>query len=138
MFSPTLKVLISVKGGLISNTAHASSSNEINIATTGRDSVHVMIIDIALANALIHRKSASFEHLVRNMSALKLLHTSSQLIHVMIHQLPVDTIYLLQEAQSLYTFVQNWVIAVATLEPQAFLGGKMDKVTKYMSNEPAN
>ena len=76
MFCPTLKVLISLRGEKISKLTHAVSANGIKIATIGKDSIPVSIIDIVPANALIHRKASSFEHLVRTVSTLKGLHTS--------------------------------------------------------------
>ena len=93
-------------------------------------------MDIAPANTMIYRKSASFKHLVWAVSTLKGLHTSSKLIHFMIQKIPVDTIYALQEAQSLSTSVKNWVIGVTTLELQELIDGNMDKVMTEMSNEP--
>ena len=137
MFYPTLKLLNSLKGGLILNPAHASSSNGMNISAIGKDSIPKSIMDIAPANALIRRKAASFENLVWTVSKLKVLHTSSELIHFVIQKLPVETISALQEAQIVSTSVQNWVIDVATLKPQAFLDGNMEEVTTDMSIEPA-
>ena len=122
---------------LISNTSHTASTNAMNIATIGKDSVTVSIMDIAPANALIHRKSALFEHLVRTVSTLKGLNTSSELIHLMRQDLPVDTRYRLQEAQSVSNSVRDWVIGIATLEPQAFLDVNMDEVTIDLRNKPA-
>ena len=88
------------------------------------------------ANAPIHRKSTSFDNIVRTLSTLKGLHNSYKLIHFMIQKIPVDTIYALQEAQSLSTSVQNWLIGVTTLELQELIDGNMDKVMTEMSNEP--
>ena len=122
---------------LISNTSHTASTNAMNIATIGKDSVTVSIMDIAPANALIQRKSALFEHLVRTVSTLKGLNTSSELIHFMRQDLPVDTRYRLQEAQSVSNSVRDWAIGIATLEPQAFLDVNMDEVTIDLRNKPA-
>ena len=77
MLSPTLKVLISLKGKSIYNPTHTVSANDMNIVTTGKDSVPVSIVDIAPASNLIHQKDASFEHLVQTVSKLKGLRTSS-------------------------------------------------------------
>ena len=114
-------MLIFLKRFPVPNSRHTASANGMKIATIGKDSVPVLIMDIAPANALIHRKFASFKHLVQTVSTLKGLHTSSEFIHFMSQHLPVETIYALQEAQSMYTSVQNWVIGVATLKPPAFL-----------------
>ena len=110
----------------------------MNIATIGKDSVPMSIMDIAPANAPIHQKAASFEHLVWTVSTLKGLHTSSKFIHFMSQQLYMDTSSTILEAQSVSTSVRNWAIGVATLKPQAFLDGNMDEVTTKMSNVPAN
>ena len=88
-----LKVLICFKGKPILKPAHASSINEIKIANIGKYSVPISIIDIAPANALIHSKSAFFEHLVWTVSTLKGLHTSSEFIHFMSQHLPVETMH---------------------------------------------
>ena len=79
--SPTLKVLNSFKGKSISNPPHTVSANGMKIATIGKDSVPVSIMNIAPANDLIHRKAASFDHLVRKVSTIKVLHTFSELIY---------------------------------------------------------
>ena len=34
--------------------------------------------------------------------------------------------------------VQDWMLCIDNIKPQAFLNGDMDEVTTYMSNEPAN
>ena len=65
----------------LSNPAYTASANGMNITNIGNDSVPVSIMDIAPTNDLIHRKAASFEHLVRTMSTLKGLYNSSELIH---------------------------------------------------------
>ena len=137
LLSPTLKVLISLKGKLLSNPAHTASTNVMDISTIGKDPVPVYIMEIAPANALIHRKAASFEHLVWTVSTLNGLHISSKSIHLIIQKLSVDTISALQEAQSVYNSLRDCVICIATLEPQVFLHGNMDEVTIDMSNEPA-
>ena len=129
-----LKVLICFKGKPILKPAHASSINEIKIAKIGKESVPISIIDIAPANALIHSKSALFEHLVWTVSTLKGLHNASELIHFMSQELLVDNSSTLQEVQSLSTSIQKWVVGVAALEPQAFLDGNMDESTTYMNN----
>ena len=64
MLSPTLKVLISLKGKPVLNPAHTASAHGINIAIIGEGSAHVSIMGIAPANALIHSKCESFEHTV--------------------------------------------------------------------------
>ena len=56
----------------------------------------------------------------------------------MIQKIPVDTSSSLQESQSVSTSVQNWVISIATLEPQAFLISNMDEVTTDTSKKPSN
>ena len=55
----------------------------------------------------------------------------------MIQQLYVDTSSALQEAQSVSNYVQDRMICIPTIEPQAFLDGNMDEVMIYMSNKPA-
>ena len=105
MLSPTLKVLIPLKGEPLSNPAHTKSDNGTKISTIGKDSVPISIMDITPANALIHRKYASFEHLVRTLSTLKGLYNSSKLIHFMSQKLPVETSSALQEAQSVSSSV---------------------------------
>ena len=94
-------------------------------------------MDISPENALIHRKAASFEHLVWTVSMLKGFHTSSKLINLMIHQLPLDTIPTLQESQSVSNYVQDWAISIVTLKLYASLDVNMYEVTKDMINEPA-
>ena len=98
MFSPALKVFNSLKGGLIFNPAYTASSNGMKIATIGKDSAPVSIMDIAPANALILRKAASFEHLVWGVHTLNWLYTFSKLIQFMSKKLPVDTSSALQES----------------------------------------
>ena len=93
MFSYTLKVMSSLKGKPIFNHAHGASKNGMKIATIGKESVPVLIMDISPANALIQQKFASSEHLVRAVSTLKGLYTSSELIHFMIQQIHVDNNY---------------------------------------------
>ena len=93
MLSPTLKVLISLKGKPVLNPAHTASAHGINIAIIGEGSAHVSIMGIAPANALIHSKWESFEHTVWQVSTLKWLHTSSEWIHFMSQHLPVNTNY---------------------------------------------
>ena len=94
-------------------------------------------MEIKPVNALIHRKDASFDHLVWMVSTLNGLHTSSELMHFMIHQLPVDTSSTLQEAHRLSNYVRGWVICIATLKPQAFLDVNTDEVTIDTINKPA-
>ena len=72
-------------------------------------------MDIAPKNALLHRKDASFEHLVWTVPTLKGLHTSSKLIHIMRQNLPLETRSSIQEAQSVFTSIQYWMIGAATL-----------------------
>ena len=51
MLSSTLKVLIYLKGKPISNAAHTTSANGINIDNIGKDSFTVSIMDTAPTNA---------------------------------------------------------------------------------------
>ena len=99
MFYPTLKVLIYLKVEPIYNPTNTASTNGTKLSSIGKDSVTVSIMYIAPANALIHRKAASFEHLIWMVYTLKGLHTSSKLIHLASHQIPVDTRSSLQKAQ---------------------------------------
>ena len=55
----------------------------------------------------------------------------------MIQQLPVYTSSALQEAHSVYNSVQDWMLCIDNLKPQAFINGDMDEVTTYMSNKHA-
>ena len=77
------------------------------------------------------------KYLVWTVSTLEGLHNSSKLIHFMRQHLLVETSSATQEAQSLSNSVWDWVIAIATIEPQAFLDVNMDKVTTDMRNEPS-
>ena len=56
----------------------------------------------------------------------------------MIQKLPMETSSELQEAQRVSNYVQDWVIGIETLKPQASLDGNMDKVTADMSNKLTN
>ena len=56
----------------------------------------------------------------------------------MTQQLPMETSSELQEAQRVSNYVQDWVIGIETLKPQASLDGNMDKVTADMSNKLTN
>ena len=71
-------------------TLDSSTPNCTKIEMIGKDSVLVSMMDVAPANPLTHSNAASITSLVKTVDTLKIIHTSSDLIHFVSQQLHVD------------------------------------------------
>ena len=74
MFYPTLKLLRSLKGGLISNPTHTASYNGMKITTIGKESVPLLIMDIApptpWSAGKLHRPSTFYGRCIRSKGCI--------------------------------------------------------------------
>ena len=93
-------------------------------------------MDVAPENSLTHRNSTSFVRIVQTVNTLKSIHTSSELIHFVSQQLPVDTSSALQESQSVSTPIRESLFFLKHLKPISFLDSKMYALTTTMKNNP--
>ena len=77
-------------------TAHSSTPNGMKFEMIGKDSVPVSVMDVVPENPPTRRKASSLASLVQTVDTLKIIHTSSDLIHFVSQQLHVDTSSALQ------------------------------------------
>eukprot|EP00957_Ditylum_brightwellii_P117503 8962024-Ditylum_brightwellii.AAC.1 len=136
MPSPTLKALLaSSKSKCIKFVLDPSNIRYTMITMIGKGVTPVSVLDDAPSNTLTHRKFTSFASLVQMVSTCKGCHSSSELIHFISSQLPVDANPALQEDQSVPSAIHDCVFHINHLEPLTFLDSKMDTVATKMSND---